>query len=155
MPFDGNAEESGAALVLADRDHGAAERRSQNEGHGAGHQRKAEQYEVIEIVGVGQNVELEQAEIDRLTRETAQAVVAAGQRAPLKSDVIKHLPERDRHHSEIDAAPAYDQGAEDGAAKTAQKHSQNKRKRRPGRRDFQRHPGAVGAEAEIGGMAER
>ena len=49
------------------------------------------------------------AEIDRLAREAAQAVVAAGQRTPLERDVIEHLPERDRHHREIDAAPPYDE----------------------------------------------
>src|SRR5207248_4537795 len=109
MALHGNAEEAGAALVLADRDHGAAERRAQDETHDADGQRKAKQHEIVEAVGAGENVELEGAEIDRLAREAAQAIVAAGQRTPLERDVIEHLPERDRHHREIDAAPPYDE----------------------------------------------
>src|SRR6266403_263885 len=111
-----NAEKARASLVLADRDHGAAERRAQDESHGADHEGKAEQHEEIEVVGVGENVELEEAEIERLARKAAQAVVAAGYRTPLERDVIKHLAERDRHHRKIDAAPPHDQGAENGAA---------------------------------------
>ena len=98
---------------------------------------------------------LKSAEIERLTREAAQAVVAAGQRAPLKGDVVEHLAERDRHHGEIDAAPPHDQGAEDGAAEAAQQHSQHQRQRRARRQEFQRQSGAIGAEAEIGGVTER
>src|SRR3954454_19609235 len=98
MPFHRNAEKPGTALVLADRDHGAAERRAQDKSHGGHGQGEAEQYKEIEIVGIGENVELEQAKVDRLTREAAQAVIAAGQRTPLKRDIVKHLAESDGHH---------------------------------------------------------
>ena len=155
MPFNGDAEEAGAALVLADRDHGAAEWRAQNKSHGADHHGKAKQHEKIEVVGTGENVELEQAEVDRLTREAAQAVVAARQRTPLKCDVVEYLAESDRHHGEIDATPPHDERAENGAANAAQQHSRDKRERRARRQELQRQPGAVGAKTEIGGMAER
>ena len=155
MAFDGNAEKTCAPFVLADRDHGAAERRAQDEGHDADRQRKTEQHEVVKIVGAGEDVDLEGAEIERLAGEAAQAVIAAGQRAPLEGDVVEHLAERDRHHGEIDTAPPHDQGAEDGAAEAAQQHSQDQRQRRAERDEFQRQSGAVGAEAEIGGMTER
>jgi hypothetical protein len=51
VPFHGDAKEAGAALILADRNHGAAERRAQNKSHGADHQGKTEQYKEIEVVG--------------------------------------------------------------------------------------------------------
>src|SRR5258708_39806941 len=75
VSFHRNAEEAGAALVLADRDHGAAERGAQNKSHGANHQGKTEQHEEVEVVGAGENIELEQAKVDRLAREAAQAIV--------------------------------------------------------------------------------
>ena len=49
VPLDGNAEEARAALVLADRNHGAAERRAQDEPHDADRSGKAEQHEIVEI----------------------------------------------------------------------------------------------------------
>ena len=58
VTLDRNAEKAGAALVLADRDHGAAERRAQNESHRADSEREAEQHEIIEIVGVRQDIDL-------------------------------------------------------------------------------------------------
>ena len=41
-----------------------------------------------------------------------QAVVAAGEVAPLEGDEIEHLAEGDRAHGEIDAAQARDQRAD-------------------------------------------
>ena len=41
-----------------------------------------------------------------------QPVVSAGDRVPAKRDEIEDLPERDRDHGEIDAAPPYDNGAD-------------------------------------------
>src|SRR6185437_2137379 len=120
MPLDRNAEKARATLVLADRDHGAAEGRAQDEAHRADRERKAEQHEVVEGEVVVEDVELEEAEIERLAMEAAQAVVAAGQRAPLEGDVVEHLAECDRHHGEIDATPAHQQQSEDGTAKPAE-----------------------------------
>src|SRR3981081_104849 len=69
VAFHGNAEEAGAALILADRDHGAAEWLAKNKSQGTDHQRKAEHHEEIEVVGVGENAEPEGPKTDRLTRE--------------------------------------------------------------------------------------
>ena len=122
--------------------------------HRADRKREAEQHEIVEGVRAGQDVELEEAEVDRLAREAAQAVVAAGERAPLEGDVVEHLAEGDRHHGEIDAAPPHDQQAEDRAADAAEQDAAEHRERRARRQIFQRQPGAIGAEPEIGGVAE-
>ena len=71
-----------------------------------------------------QDVELQQAEIDGLAREAAQAVVAAGERVPLEGDVVEHLAEGDGHHREVDAAPAHDQRAEQRAGDAAQQRAE-------------------------------
>src|ERR1019366_9297296 len=86
MPLHGNAEEAGAALIFADRDHGAAERRAQNESHRADRQSEAEQHEEVEVLLFGEDVEFEEAKIDWLAREAAQAIVAPRQRTPLERD---------------------------------------------------------------------
>src|SRR5262249_8459676 len=109
VTLDRNTQETGATFVLADRDHGTAEWRSQNESHRANSDRKTKQNEVIEVVGVRQDVDLEEPKMERLARESTQAVIAAGERAPLKCNIIKHLTESDGDHREIDAASAYDQ----------------------------------------------
>ena len=57
MALDRNAEEARAPLVLADRDHGAAERRAQDEAHDGDGEREAEQHEIVEGVGVRQDVD--------------------------------------------------------------------------------------------------
>src|SRR6516164_6142327 len=154
VALDRDAEKARTPLILADCDHGAPERRAQNESHGADREREAEQHEVIEGIAVRQDVDREQAEVERLAREAAQTVVAAGDRAPLERDVVEHLPERDRHHREIDAAPAYDQRTERGADEAAQQHSAHNRERRARRQEFECKAGAVGSEAEVGGVTE-
>ena len=79
--------------------------------------------EVVESAVVVQDVDVERAEIQRLALEAAQAVVAAGHRAPLERDVIKHLAEGDRHHGEIDAAAAHQQHAKQRADDAAEEHA--------------------------------
>ncbi len=149
-----DAEKARAALILTDRNHRAAERRAQDEAHDADGEGEADQHEIVERVGVGENVDLEGAEIQRLAREAAQPVVAAGDRAPLEGDVVEDLPEGDRHHGEVDAAPADDQCAQERAGNAAEQHATKKRQRRRWRQEFERKPGAIGAEPEIGGVAE-
>src|SRR5216683_8360883 len=102
MALHRDAEEAGAAFVLADRQHGTAKGRAQHERHGTGDERKAEQDEVVEGLSVGDDIDREKAEVERLARKAAQAIVAAGQRTPLERDIIEYLPERDRHHGEVD-----------------------------------------------------
>ncbi len=155
MQLDGDAEEAGAALVLADRDQGVPERRVQQERHGGDGEREAGENEKIERSGIAENVDRGKAEMERLAREATQPVVAAGKRAPPEGDVVEHLAEGDRDHGEIDAAAMHDERAEDRAGDPAQKHPQKERQRRARGEVFQRQARAIGAEPEIGGMAER
>ena len=123
VALDRDAEETRPALVLANGNHGPPERRPQDEchdGHGDG---KTKQDEVIKRIGVRQDIDREEAEIDRLAGEAAQTVVAAGHRAPLERDVIKHLSKRDRDHGKIDAAPAHEQHAQEGPGDAAEQHA--------------------------------
>ncbi len=73
---------------------------------------------------------------------------------PAEGDEIEDLAEGDRHHGEIDAAPPRDERAERRAGDDAEQHAEGDGEWRAGRQQLQRQPGAVGAEAEIGGMAE-
>ena len=98
---------------------------------------------------------MERAEIQRLALEAAQAVVAAGHRAPLERDVIKHLAEGDRHHGEIDAAAAHQQHAKQRADDAAEERAGDDRNRRAQHRPFEDEAGAIGAEPEPGGVTER
>ena len=83
--------------------------------------REAQQHEVSRTaIVVVQRCRSEKAEIERLAREAAQPVIAAGQVAPLVGDVVAHLAEGDRHHREIDAAAAHHQRAEQRAGDAAQ-----------------------------------
>ena len=81
---------------------------------------EAEQDKVIETVGVGQDVDFEQAQINRLAREAPQSIVPTGQRAPLKRNVIEDLAERDCHHGEVDAPTPHDQLTENPATEAAE-----------------------------------
>src|SRR6185312_5387992 len=106
MQLDRDAKEARPSLVLADGEEGAAEGRAQQEGHGGGGDGEAQQDEIVEGDAVAQDIDGSETQMQRLTREAAQPVIAAGQRAPLEGDVVENLAESDRHHGEIDAAPA-------------------------------------------------
>src|ERR1700686_1333146 len=92
--------------------------------------------------------------MERLAREIAQAIVAAGERAPLESDVVEHLPEGDRHHGEIDAAPADHQRTEHRAGETAKPRAGKQSERRAVPSDLQHQAAAIGTETEPGGVTE-
>ena len=154
MPLDRNAEEARAALVLADRHQGAAERRAQHEPHqanGGGEDRQQKEIEPGLALG---DIEREPAEADRLAMKIAQAVEAAGEIVPAIGEVIPELAEGDRAHGEIDAAAAHDQHAEQRAGQTAEQRAGQHGKRRRMHEVAQRQSGAVGAEPEIGGVAK-
>src|SRR3984893_8164612 len=93
--------------------------------------------------------------MERLAREASQAVVAAGDGAPLERDVIEHLPERDGDHGEINAAAAHDQRSEDRAGDTAHQHAAQQRERRARGEELQRETGPIGTESEVSRMPER
>src|SRR5262249_14875912 len=145
----------GATFVLADRDHGTAEWRSQNESHRANSDRKTKQNEVIEVVGVRQDVDLEEPKMERLAGESTQAVIAAGERAPLQRNIIKHLTESDGDHREIDTSSASDQRTQQRADDSAEQHAHDKRHRCACRQEFERESCSISAKAEIGSVTER
>src|SRR6476659_8130979 len=93
-----------------------------------------------------QNVDFGETEIQGLPGPADKSIVAAGHCVPAKRNEIESLTEGDRHHGEIDAAQANDQRADKRANKDAEARARDE--------IFQRHAGAIGAEAEIGGMAE-
>ena len=132
MLVDRNAEEAGASLILADREQGAAEGRPQQQGHGAGRGREAEEDEVVERLVVARDVDSGEAEIERHPFPSGQTVVAAGQRDPAEGDEIEHLPERDRHHGEIDAAQPHDHRADRHRAERADDDADQQAERRAG-----------------------
>ena len=154
MAVDRNSQESGAPLIFADRYHRAPERRAQDETHQPHRQRDAEQNEVVERIRVRQNVDGCETEIERLPGESAQAIVASGDGAPLKGDVIEHLPEGDGNHGEVDTPPTGDEGAQQRSGYTAQQHPAQQRERRARRQKLQCEAGAIRAKAEIRRVTE-
>ncbi len=154
MPIDGNAEKARTPLIFADRDHGAPERGAQDETHHTDRQRKAKQHEVVERVGVRQDVDPGDAEIERLARKAAQPVVAAGDGAPLERDVVEDLPERDGDHREVDAASPCDERAQQCAGNAAEQRAAQQRERCARREKLQREAGAIGTEPEIRRVSE-
>ena len=155
MPVDRNAEKARAALVLADRQQGAAERRAQQRRHDPDRDGEKHQHEIIEGAVVAENVDFGEAEIDRHALPAGQPVIAAGDRVPAIGDEIEHLAEGDRHHREIDAAQAHDQHADDRRGDGPGDHADRDAGERVRDQVFDRQAGAVDAEAEIGGVAER
>src|ERR1700689_167461 len=84
----------------------------------------------------------------------AYAVVTAGDRTPLKGDEIEHLAEGDRAHGEINAPQPGDNRTDDRRLDRADHDAIQDGERRARLQVFYGHCGAIGAEAEIGGMAE-
>src|ERR1700722_3668558 len=152
---DRNAEKARTALVLADRQQRAAERRAQQERHGGCRNREGRQHEIIERLVAVEDIESGKAEIKRLAMPGADAVVAAGEREPLKGDEKKHLPESNGAHGEIDAAQPHDHRADDGGSDGAEHDAGEHADRRRGYQIFDGQGGAVGTQPEIGGVAER
>src|SRR5262249_50558535 len=111
--------------------------------------------EIVEGVGVREDVDREQPEIERLAGEAAQSVISSGQRAPLEGDIVEDLAERDGDHGEVDAAPAHDERAQQGAGNAAEQHPAQERQRGARSEELEREARPVGAEPEIGGMPER
>ena len=83
------------------------------------------------------------------------AVRAAGEGVPLEHDRPRDLRERERQHREVDPGQPHAEPAEDrGADRRHDRRRRERRLHRPGRL-LQQQPRAVGAEPEVGGVAER
>src|SRR5262249_41082277 len=109
------------SLILADCDHRSSERRAQDEAHKAYGERETEHDEVVKRVGIREDVDGRDPQMERLPRESAQSVIAARDPAPLERDVVEHLAEGNGHHRKIDTAPPRDQRTEQRAGYTTQK----------------------------------
>src|ERR1700688_2452909 len=83
------------------------------------------------------------------------SIVAAGDLGPLKRDRPGDLRERQRQHGEIDAGEPHAEPAEQKGAREAEDDSRDERGFHPDAQQLERERGAIGAETEIGGVAER
>ncbi len=86
--------------------------------------------------------------------DAEQAVVAAGDRAPLECHRPDDLGEGERQHRQIDAGKADAEPAEQAADKRGGERRREETGRHRRRLVFDQQGGRVGAETEIGGMAE-
>src|SRR5205809_621574 len=94
--------------------------------------------------------------VERLDRDEAEPVVAAGLVGQVEPDEVEELGERERQHREVDAAPAQAEEADRRAAR--RREAEPCREREPQRADLElreRDARAVGAEPPVGGVAER
>jgi len=130
------------------RSDAAAEHRRSGE-------REGNQHQVIKGLVVAQDIDGRETQIDRYAPPAGQAVIAAGDRVPLIGDEVEDLAEGDRHHREIDAAQAHDQGADHGGRQGARGNADRDAEQRARHQVFYGEADAVNAEAEIGGMTER
>ena len=91
-----------------------------------------------------------------LVRPDAQnAVVAAGDAHPLERDRPDDLRKGQRQHREIDAGELHGEEAEHGGAQQPEQRSEQQADDHRQPRHLGEERDAIGAEAEIGGMAER
>ena len=87
--------------------------------------------------------------------QPSQAVIAARHVIPAEGDEVEHLAEGDRHHGEIDAAQANDQRADNARRRACRPARRSEGPGSCSAPDSGWSAGAIGAEPEIGGVAER
>ena len=156
MQLDRDAEEARAALVLADGDHGAAERRAQQKRHDADGERKAEQDEVIERIGVATGYRWWQSRDraaggrSRANRRRRRSASSIGRRCNRTPGRRRSSPWRNRRRGGA-------RSARPGARRRCRRAAcpQSSASGVLGARNLSVKAGAIGAEPEIGGMAER
>ena len=102
-----------------------------------------------------QPVETRRARRPFLRPEAQNAVVAAGHRDPLERDRPDDLREGQRQHREIDAGQLYREEAENRGAEAAQQRTEQQAGDHRQARHLGEEGDAIGAEPEIGGVAER
>src|SRR6516225_9283819 len=81
------------------------------------------QDEIVEGLVIAQDVDLGEAEIQRLAAPATQPVIAPGDVVPAEGDEVEDLAEGDGDHGEIDAAQPHDEGADDGGGQGAGEHA--------------------------------
>ncbi len=123
----------------------SARQRSEREHDAGGHQR-------IERLRRGQ---ARPAPEERGLRHARDAVGAAGQVAPLVGDGVEELGEGQRQHGEVDAGGACGEPS-DGEGDRAREQGARQQRHGHGLAEVDQHERArIGAEAEVGGVAER
>ena len=150
---DRKAERLGADVVVAQREHGAAEARGHEAGERDQRQHEDRERDVVERERV---LEIEHAVAEREERAGAdvEAFVAAVALHRV-GEVVQHLRERQRDHDEVDAARAQRDRADD------ERDQCRDRDRRGEMRDAalhalaDHHAGDVRADANERGVAER
>ncbi|MGF6471270.1 hypothetical protein QFZ89_006520 [Paraburkholderia youngii] len=140
---------------FADCDHRAPEWGTQDEAHQTDRQREAKQHEVIERIGIREDVDGRDAKVKRHARKSAQTVVAACQRTPLERDVVEDLSEGDGDHREIDTAPPRAERTEQRAGDPAEQRSAQKSERCARCNEFQREACAIRTQPEIRSVTKR
>ncbi len=144
--LDVDADRLGAQRRIAPGPHGVAERREQQAPQPQ-HRRHGEREREQEI---------DRSAVERRRRPDADhAVGAAGQCLPLEHGRPDDLRERERQHGEIDAGEPHREPAEQQRAQERDDGRGDERKPHRHGEPFHQQRRAIGAEAEIGGVAER
>src|SRR6185437_1938577 len=105
-----------------------------------------EQHEIVERLLVMQDVELEEAEIDRLPAPARKPVIAACDIVPAVGDEVEHLAEGDSHHREINAAQPDNQHADNCRRGDPHNEADTHPRKRVSDEVFDGKPGAISAE---------
>jgi hypothetical protein len=130
-----------------------AERRAQQPGDEGDASGEAQQDQIVELRVLERD--LEAAEVQRLTRETGQAILAAGDLVPAHGDEVEQLAERDRDHREVNAALAHHQRAEQGCGDSGCQRPDRDREWGAHRDVLQDEASTITAQAEPGRVTER
>ena len=152
-PVDGNADRGRAQRVVADRPQRQAERRVHDPS--CQQEQQKQHNKAVEEADLAEHVEGEQAQ-DRLHRDALQPVGAAGDVGKAFRQRLQQQRDPERHHQpgQIDAPD--DQEAREKADHRGGKPGRHQRHHRLVDDAVQREQsGAIGADAEERGMAER
>src|SRR5262249_44364398 len=144
-----------AVAVLADRREHRPEGRIQDPAQTEDREGNPEEREVVEAHWIVQR-DLPSEEAEGQLRDAAQAVVTAREIRQVEGDEVEQLGEGEREHREVDAAAAEREEADDRAARARGRDADGQGQPHRGPAELrERDPRPVGAEAEVGGVAER
>src|ERR1700682_4209801 len=154
MLLDGNAQEARATFVFAYGEQGPAKRRAQKHGHDAHRCGEQGQHQIVEGRAIASDVDGGEAQVQRLTAPSGEAIVAASNRVPAEGDEKEHLTEGNRHHGEVNATQLDDQSADERGSQRSGSDAGQDAQWSAGHDVFERHADTVGAKSEIGGVPE-
>ncbi len=116
------------------------------------------QGEAEEHEGNGRVVKVDRpsdAQLEKGPRHALDAILAAGDRAPLVRNVEEHLRERERDHREVDPASADRQVAEGNGERGRGEHARERRQRERQGELLRREGRGVSTQPPEGRVAER